>query len=301
MLAVRRGGQQAVFFALWCLGAAAAADIRVEDYQGRSVSLQAAASRIVALAPHIVENLYSAGAGEQIVGAAQYSNYPPPARHIPRVGSYTAFSMETIAALAPDLVIVWGSGNGAGVVQQLGQLGVAVYIDEPRKLSDVARSIRDFGQLAGTAAVSEPQAAAYLQQLAALRKQFSTATPVSVLYQVWHEPLQTLSGEHLISDVIRLCGGTNAYADAVSLAPKISLESVFQRDPQVIIASGMAAGRPPWLDNWRRWPQLQAVRYDNLYFVPADIIQRHTLRILSGVTMLCEHLQRSRLKTRAQP
>ncbi len=76
----------------------------------------------------------------------------------------------------------------------------------------------------------------------------------------------------------------------------INLESLLQRDPQVIIASGMGEQRPQWLEDWRQWPSLQAVKQDTLYFVPPDLIQRHTMRILQGTKMLCEHLATAREK-----
>ena len=82
--------------------------------------------------------------------------------------------------------------------------------------------------------------------------------------------------------------------DAPTLAPKISLEAVLARDPQVIIASGMGEARPDWLDDWKKWPRLTAVINNNLYFVPPDIIQRHTVRLLQGAEMMCNHLQAAR-------
>ncbi|TQV84301.1 cobalamin-binding protein [Exilibacterium tricleocarpae] len=276
---------------LLCIGAAAArGEVRVQDYQDRLVSLPKPAARIVALAPHVVENLYAAGAGDKIVGVVEYSDFPAAARHKARVGGHSAVSLEAIVALAPDLVIAWAAGTSSALVQRLLDLGITVYLDDPRRLADVARSLRDFGTLAGTASVSEPRARNYLRQLDTLRTQFVDKKPVTVLYQVWHEPLQTLNGKHIITDVIELCGGRNVFDDAVSLAPKISLEAVFQRNPDVIIASGMGTARPAWLDHWRRWPELRAVRNNHLYVVPADNIQRHTLRILSGARQMCAHL-----------
>ena len=114
---------------------------------------------------------------------------------------------------------------------------------------------------------------------------------MSVFYQVWDDPLQTLAGEQFVGHVIRLCGGRNIFADAVSLAPKVGIESVLERDPQAIVASGMGDERPDWLDDWRDWPGLQAVENDHLFFVAPDIIQRATMRVLDGATTLCRQLE----------
>ena len=113
---------------------------------------------------------------------------------------------------------------------------------------------------------------------------------------MWNEPLQTLNGEHIISDVIELCGGRNVFADATALAPKIGLESVFKRNPEAIVASGMGEARPEWLDEWLQWPGLKAVKGNNLYFVPPDLLQRHTVRLLDGAEILCKSLATARAK-----
>lgn len=265
--------------------------LSVTDFVGNTISLEAPAKRIIALAPHNVENVYSAGAGEQLVAVVSHSDYPEEAKQLPIVGTYNAFSYEAILALKPDLVIAWASGNGAEAIKTLKSLGLTVYVDELDTLSDVARAIRDIGVLTGNKQAASKVAFSYLRKLERLKQQYSQQTKVSVLYQVWNAPLQTLNGEHIISDVINLCGGVNVFADAKALAPKISVESVFARNPDAIIASGMGDSRPEWLDEWLQWPLLSAVSKQQLYFIPPDIIQRHTERILQGTELMCRHLQ----------
>lgn len=269
-------------------------EIRVTDARGQKIVLNKPAERIIALAPHIVENLFSAGAGDKLIGVASYSDYPAAAKQLPQVGSFAVINVEQILAMQPDLIIGWQSGNRAEGLQQLENLGLTVYLDEPHTLEDVAKSIRHFGTLAGTEQSSETVTADYLQRIAALRDKYQQRTPVSVLYQVWHDPLQTLNDQHLVSDMIRLCGGRNLYADAVTLAPKINIESVLVRDPQAIVASGNNKKRPPWLDNWRQYSGLTAVKHDNLFAINPDWLQRHTLRTLQGAEQLCQNLNTAR-------
>ena len=104
----------------------------------------------------------------------------------------------------------------------------------------------------------------------------------------------TINGEHLISDVIRLCGGDNVFAKLPMLAPTIDAEAVLAAMPEVIVASGMGEGRPEWLDDWRKWTKLPAVAQGNLFFIPPDQIQRHTPRILDGAERLCGQLDEAR-------
>jgi iron complex transport system substrate-binding protein len=119
---------------------------------------------------------------------------------------------------------------------------------------------------------------------------------VEVFYQVWKQPMMTVNGKQIISDAIRLCGGRNVFAALPILAPTVTAEAVIAANPEVIVASGMGEARPEWLDDWRRWKTLAAVAGDNLYFIPPDLIQRHTPRILDGAEQLCLHLETARGK-----
>lgn len=274
----------------------ARAEISVTDDLGRKVVLEKPARRIVALAPHIVENLYSAGAGEWLVGAVEYCDYPEAAKKIPRVGAISAYSLEAIIALKPDLVVLWHSGLGGKMLPKLLALGLTVYANDPKTLDDIPRALRDFGVLTGVPEQGEKAAADYTARLQQLRQDYSGQTQLSVLYQVWNQPLQTLNDEHIISDIIRLCGGTNAFGDAATIAPIISIESVITRNPDLIIASGMADERPAWLDDWKKYPGLTAVKNADIYVVPPDIIQRHSVRILDGAQRICGALSTARSK-----
>lgn len=288
----------ALLIGVFCNRVLANSAITVTDYNNQSVTLQAPAKRIIALAPHIVENLYSAGAGKYLVGAVDYCDYPQAAKSVTRVGSISSHSIEVILGLQPDLVIAWDSGHGGRVIPKLRSLGIPVYASNPKKLEDVARSIRDYGALAQTATQANSAAEKFMTRLRKLDNENRHKNSLSVLYEVWNNPLQTLNDEHIISDLIKLCGASNAFGDAAVIAPKISLESVLKRNPDAIVASGMGDERPDWLDDWKRWPSLKAVHNKNLFYIPPDIIQRHTARILEGATQMCEHLDvaRSHLK-----
>jgi len=269
---------------------AGAETVSVEDFSGRQVILPAPARRIVALAPHSVENLFSAGAGTRLVGVVASSDYPPAAREIPRVGSYNAYSLEAIASSRPDLIVAWGSGNGSRTLASLELLGVPVYISEPRRLADIPRDIRALGVLAGTAEESETEARRVEHELERLRARYSGREPIPVLYEIWNDPLQTVSGDHLISQVIELCGGRNIFSQAATLAPRVNIESVLALAPRAIVASGLSDTRPEWLDDWRRYPGLPAVRDSGLFFIDPDLLERPTSRVLLGARSLCEKL-----------
>ncbi len=279
--------------ALSCLPARG--ELVVTDVSGASIRLAAPAKRIVSLAPHITELLFAAGAGERVVGTVDYSDYPPAAKVLPKVGGHS-LDLEAVVALKPDLVMGWQSGNAAASVARLRALGLTVHLSEPNRIEDIAGELERAGLLAGTEATANAVAKAFRERYAALTARYSRRPPVAVFYQIWKQPLMTVNGKQIISDAIRLCGGRNVFAQLPILAPTVTLEAVIVVNPEVIVASGMGESRPEWLDDWRRWKTLDAVARDNLYFVPPDLLQRHTPRILDGAEKLCTHLETARRK-----
>jgi iron complex transport system substrate-binding protein len=282
--------------ALALLGTASAAEIRVIDDAGRSVVLSHPAQRIISLAPHMTELLFAAGAGARVVGAVEYSNYPPEARSIARIGDSAQLDLERIVALKPDLVVVWQNGNAQRQLEKLLNLGIPAFYNEPRRLADIARAIEQLGRLAGTEAVAQPAAQAFLARTAALRRRYAGRDPVTLFYQIWDQPLMTVNGEHLISDVIGMCGGRNVFAGMGALTPEISTESVLAADPEAIGGVSAEAGQAQNLDAWKQWPRLTAVARGNLFVIDADIISRNTPRILDGAEQLCEQLAAARAR-----
>ena len=268
--------------------------IQVTDFSGAVVSLDKPAKRIIALAPHIVENVFSAGAGEQLVGVVTYSDYPEQATSLPIVGGFTKVNLEKIAELDPDLIIAWQSNSSDESVAQIKRLGFPVYVDQPKTLNDIGKSIRDIGLLSGHAKQANSVAAEYINQVNDIEQQQLNVEPVSVFYQVWNSPLQSINGDHIISAALEICGGVNIYADEFAIAPIINIESILDRNPDAIIASGMSNARPEWLDEWSQWQSLSAVQNNNLFFVDPDHIQRHTVRILLGIKSICAQFDLAR-------
>lgn len=283
----------AVLFSV-CGALDASERIKVTDDRRDELTLVAHAQRIISLAPHITELLFAAGAGDRVVGTVDYSDFPPAAKTIPRIGNYGEINLEALLALRPDLVVAWGSGSPSMQMQQLRELGVPMYVTEPRSLADIANHIEKLGRLTGTKDRATRAAAAFRRRLQTLRNTYANRRKVDVFYAVWLGPLTTINGQHIISKVINLCGGHNVFADLASLAPQINIEALLVRNPDVIIASGGGGTKPQWSDTWREYPDLKAMRAAHLYFIDPDLLQRHTPRILEGATILCRQLERVR-------
>ena len=268
--------------------------VEVYDDEGTQITLAIPAQRIVSLAPSLTELIYSAGAGENLVGVVEHSDFPAAAKALPIVGRFDLLDIERILELDPDLVVAWQTGNPRSSVHQLRQLGLTVYVAEPKSLAAIPSHIERLAVLAGKELNDLKVIYDFRQKLETLDGKYRHQSPVTIFYQVWDRPLITAGGNELINDIIRLCGGRNVFANIRRVAPKVSREAVLKRNPEVIIASGMDIERPEWLDDWLRWPSLKAVANKNLFFVPPDLLQRHTPRALLGAAQICDQLDQAR-------
>jgi iron complex transport system substrate-binding protein len=264
------------------------------DDHGQELCLERPARRIAALSPGATELLFAAGAGDAVVAVVAHSDYPPAATAIESIGSHARVDLERLLALAPDLVIGWISGNPSEQLAAIAALGLPLFLIEPRQLDAVASAIERLATLAGTETVGRAEASRFRGGMAALAERHAEADPVPVFYQVWDQPLMTVNDQHLIGQVLRICGGRNVFGQLDRLVPRLSLEAVLGADPEAIIVGGMGEENPAWLEPWRAYPGLTAVRRDNLFFIPPSLLQRPTPRLLEGAVLLCEKLEVAR-------
>jgi len=248
------------------------------------------ARRIVALAPSLAELVFAAGAGEYLVGTVEYSDFPPPAQIVPRVGNAFRVDLERLTQLQPDLVLVWGSGNPADMQLRLKELGFPVLTLEPRSLEDVAKHVRLVGRFAGTQNIADAAATAYSDSLAETFASYAAEPSQKVFFQISADPWFTVNGEHVISRIIGRCGGINVFADADVLAPSVSLEAIIAADPDVIVAAVARRGQTDWQQQWQRFDRVSAVRNQQLVGIESDKISRSGLRLADGARQLCSAL-----------
>lgn len=252
----------------------------------------APAPRIVSLAPHLTEIAYAAGAGTALVGTVEYSDYPEAARALPRVGDGWRVDFERVLALRPDVVLAWSSGTPRATIERLQALRLKVVEVSTYRLADVPAALRQVGDLAGTRATAELAATRFEADVRRLRQQHAGARPVTVFVQIDDEPLFTVSGRHVISEVVELCGGHNVFADLPQIAPQVDAEAVLARDPQVILSTDDTIADPR--AQWLRWPQLAAVRHGTIYAMPSDTVARASPRLVEGVASVCGALDDAR-------
>ena len=278
-----------ILFLFSIFSPAAWAAIDLVDDAGQKLKLAQPPKRIVSLAPHVTELVFAVGAGAQLVGADSASDYPQTAQALPRIGDYSRVNFERIAALKPDLIIAWASGNRPADLHTLRRMGIPILVTEAHRLADVSRLLRLIGRASAHSEAGEAAAQAFEQRLRTLKTRYAQRKPLRVFYQVWERPLMTVGGQHWISDALALCGGRNVFADLHAASPTVSLEAVLARAPEVIVSGSDGPDSRPM---WQRFPRLPAVRRGAFVRIDADTLHRPTPRLLDGATALCEAISR---------
>jgi len=274
-----RGAILVAFLALTCTAAFAAP---VVDDRGKAFDGATPARRVVALAPHLAELLFHLGAGAALVGAVRGADHPAAAARAPNVGDAAGIDLERVLALRPDLVLAWGSGNRASDLARLEALGLRVFVNEPRVLDDVGRTLRRLGQLTGHARQGEDAALEFETRLAALKA--PGGGTVRAFVQIWDRPLMTVSGAHLISQVLNHCGGRNVFAGLPALAGSVSREAVLSARPEAILVLAPPAQARDWIATWSAF---EGMNGRAVVALDPDVLTRATPRLLRGVEQVC--------------
>lgn len=270
---------------LWCIQVGAC---EVLDAENHWVKLKTPAQRVISLAPDLTELLFAAGAGDKVVGVMRGSDYPPAAQKIMIVANYHEIDLERILALHPDLIVVWSVGS---IPHHLQQLNIPIYFTHPRHLLDIPKTLRDLGCLMGTSRHANKVAQQFEGDYQYLKNQYTDKAKISLFYQVWPQPLMTITEASWINEVISLCGGKNIFAHLAGIAPSVSREAVLREDPAIFFASN---AQDDWQRAWRAWPQLQAVKKNHLFSFSPDLIERAGPRILLGAKEMCESIAKVR-------
>ena len=253
------------------------------------------AQRIISLAPHITEMLYSAGAGNKIVGVVNYSDYPNDALTKPIIGGYNAINLEKVIELNPDLILGWESGNRLQDMKRLKELGFKLSVFEVKTLDDIPDRIEQLGVALGSANQAKQKASELRNTLKTLRQVYQSRVPVSSFYQIWHKPLITMNGDQFISQAMDICGAKNVFSDLPKLTAKIGLESLFQRDPQLFLIGGEASFQQDWLKTWQGYPNLKAIKNNQIYLLNNSHYQRPTARLINHLEDLCLKVDQARI------
>jgi iron complex transport system substrate-binding protein len=260
----------------------------LSDLTGRLVRVPEQPRRVVSLAPSITEIIFALGQEEVLQGTTQFSDHPPAARKIPRVGSYVHPDLERIVALKPDLVLATRDGNPLHLIERLEALGIPVFAVDPRNIGEIMNTISALGKVLN----ARPHAEALVAEMAVRMEQVRQKVALTghrplVFFQIDAAPMVSVGEATFLHELIILAGGRNAAAGGPAY-PRFGWEEILRLQPEITIITSMGGGQSPQelLGSWQRWPQLQAVQKQRVHVVDADLFDRPTHRLVDGLEIL---------------
>ncbi|MGB9681439.1 MAG: ABC transporter substrate-binding protein [bacterium] len=265
--------------------------LKVRDDAKRTVIISRLPQRIISIAPANTEILFSLGLGDKVVGVTTWCDYPKEATKKEKIGDFQAPNVEKILSLKPDLVLATG-GIQMPIVEKLQQLGITVYVIDPKTIDDVITTIYKVGHITGQDKVARDLG---------FNLKFRVSTVVSrvkkaqqkpkVFFELWHEPLMSVGPGSFVDDLIKKAGGINIAGNAKTPYPIFSLEELIKEDPDVIIgaASSMGAG-PLNVATRPGWSSLKAVKEGRIFTIDDNIIFRPGPRLVDALEIIAKYL-----------
>jgi iron complex transport system substrate-binding protein len=265
---------------------------QVTDEIGRTIRIPQSIHRIVSLAPNLTETIYALGLQDRLVGDTDYCDFPPEAQQKTKVGGAVNPSLEAIAALHPDLVLVTKNLNRLETVQALADIGIPSYATDPHTVDAIIASVARLADLFGAPETGTALAADLERQITALHDRLSSVPPRRVLFIVWTEPLISIGKDTFIADAMRHAGAISVI-DSSQNWPQVNLEEVVRLQPEFLIFVESHFGSAPHsadaLAELPGWRLLNAVR-SRRYAMISDAINRPAPRLVSAVEDLARQL-----------
>jgi len=246
--------------------------------------------RMLALTPHACEMLYAIGAGQQLVGAVSYCDYPAEAKKLPRIGSYQGINVEAALRLNPDAAIVLNR-NVKGV-SQLEQMGMTIIVSNPVDFEAVFQDMLRLGRLTGHDQQAVDLVKGQRQRLHQIRQR--PASHMRVFYELWHDPIITAGGPSFITAMIAAAGGENIFADVNLETPHVNVESVIRAKPEIIIIPLEKRNIEERRYFWQHWLGKAKVRFAA---INPDLLHRPGPRLIEGLELLQQALIKAKQPT----
>ena len=254
----------------------------VVDDAGDTVRLAGPARRIVSLIPATTELLFAIGAGPDLVGRTRWCDFPAEAAAVPDVGDGMTPNLEAVAATRPDLVVLYNSGQNGTAAERLRALGIPAVRVRSDLLADVPRLARLLGTLTDRRDAAESLSVAFDSSLAAATVPAANRRP-SVFLLVWDQPPMTVGKGSYLSELLERAGAVNAYADLPTSSGQISIESVAERNPDLVFT--MNAGAPAFAGR-PEWQRIPAIRERRFVHAPGSEFSRPSPRAPAAIRTL---------------
>ncbi|MCC6543491.1 MAG: cobalamin-binding protein [Nitrospirae bacterium] len=259
------------------------------DGTGRKIELSKRPERIVSLAPNITEILFSLKLGDKIAGVTDLCDYPEEARDKPKVGWLISPNIENIISMRPDIVFATTEGNKPEIVDELERMNIKTYVLNPHNINDVINDISAIGDVTGQRKEAREITASLTRRIDSIKKKASIGKPKRVIYLISTDPVISAGPGSFIHDIILTAGGFNVLSDSPIRYPRIDMEELILKDPEVIIVPVDLIGQ---LQGWKkRWGGISAIKNGMVYTIDPDIVSRPGPRIIDGLEQVHEYIR----------
>ena len=258
------------------------------DGIGRKIELTKRPERIVSLAPNITEILFALQLGHKVAGVTDFCDFPEEARHKPKVGWLISPGIEKIISLRPDIVFATTEGNKPEIVDELERMNIKTYVLNPHDINDVLSDITEIGNVTGQRSIAQELTGSLTRRINTVKKKAMEGRQKRVIYLVSANPIISAGPGSFIHDLIITAGGINVLSDSPIRYPRIDMEEIILKDPEVIIAPDDLTEQ---IHEWKkRWSGISAIRNGAVYPVNPDIVSRPGPRIVDGLEMIYEYI-----------
>lgn len=251
-----------------------------------------AKTRIVTLAPHLTEWIYSLELESQLVAVSAFSDYPAAASALPVVADYQGLDFTALMALEPDLILAWGGGNKPQDIARLKSLGFDVFVSQPKTLDDIATELSALAAKLDKAELARQLTQQYRAQLQSIQSLYAHSQPVSVFYYMWQQPLMTIGADAWANQALSLCRAEHIFNDSPIDYPQVTVRQVVARQPELLVAASDQSEEA--LTAF--WQSHGALIQAPLIRANANALHRFSLRIVPAIGELCERIDSVREK-----
>ncbi len=272
----------------FCAAEVQSAIRNVTDQVGRKITLSDNPQRIVSLAPSITEIIFAIGRKDRLKGVTRFSDFPPEAAKLPRMGSYTQLKLERILALKPDICIGVRDGNPPTIIHTLEALNLPVYMVDPGNLNEVMKTILEIGDLLNADEAAKTVVHDMETRFSRI-KSLAAKVPYHprVFFQIGISPIVAVGTGTFIHELITYAGGKNV-SEGQTLYPRFNREQVLAMSPEVFVITSMARGDifQRVKTEWSSWTTMPAIQNKRIFVLDSNLFDRPTPRLADGLELL---------------
>lgn len=262
--------------------------IEIYDDLGRKIELQNPPARIVSLAPSITETLFFLGLGDKVVGVTKYCNYPPEAQSKTIIGGVIDPNYEIILSLKPDIVMMTVEGNTKESFNKLSDLGLKVFVTNPRNFEGVFKTILDIGKICKVETRAKFLVDSLRAELEKIKKISSGKHKPKVFVLLSLNPLMTAGKNTFINEIIENAGGINIGKNSKQNYPIFNREEILKLNPDIIILTESKIGKDELLNLFPEWKHINAIKENKIFKIDPDILLRPSPRVILATKIIAQ-------------